>query len=105
MEAGQSGVCPDRFGIVRNVEFFVKSAQVGSSIYEPSWGQLIRIHVSNLLLLVPEEDQDASETKACVVRADDKTEDHAVGAGKDAELPGEATSREDDEENGAKVPM
>ena len=44
-------VYPDRFGIVRNVEFFVKSAQVGSSIYEPSGGQLIRRHVSNLLLL------------------------------------------------------
>ena len=64
----------DRFGNVRNVEVFVKSAQDGSSIYEPSGGQLIRRHVSNLLLLVPEEDQDASETKACVERADDKTE-------------------------------
>ena len=80
-------VSPDRFGNVRNVEILVKPAQDGSRVYKPSGGQLLRRHVSNLLLLVPVEDQDASQ---------------AVEASKDAELSEEAVSRNDDEENRCK---
>ena len=74
-------VSPDRFGNVRNVEILVKPAQDGSRVYKPSGGQLLRRHVSNLLLLVPVEDQDASQ---------------AVEATK---LSGDAVRRNDDEEN------
>ena len=58
-------VYPDRFGNVRNVEVLVKPAEDGSIIYKPSGGQLIKRHVSNLLLLVPVEDQNAYQAKYC----------------------------------------
>ena len=73
-------VYPDRFGNVRNVEVLVKPAQDGSSIYKPSGGQLLRRHVNNLLLLVPVEEQDASQTKTSVERAEDKSKAVAVEA-------------------------
>ena len=50
-------VFPDRLGNVRNVEIVVKSLQDGSHHYVPSVGMRLRRHVSNILILVPVEDQ------------------------------------------------
>ena len=94
-------VYPDRFGNVRNVEVLVKPAQDGSSIYKPSGGQLIRRHVNNLLLLVPVEEQDTSQTKTSVERAEDKSKAVAVEATVDAQLLRDA-SRNDEEDNRCK---
>ena len=50
-------VFPDRLGNVRNVEIVVKSLQDRSHQYVPSVGMRLRRHVSNILILVPVEDQ------------------------------------------------
>ena len=81
-------VYPDRFGNVRNVEVMVKSAQDGTRTYEPTGGRLLRRHVSNLLLLVPAEDQDASQ---------------AVGTTKETELSGDAANRDNVDESRCKT--
>ena len=55
-------VFPDRFGNVRNVEVMVKPTQDGCPRYHPSGGQKLRRHVSNLVVLVPAEDQVTEDT-------------------------------------------
>ena len=52
-----SNVFPDEKGIVRNVEVKVVPTQTGSKNYKPVKPNYLQRHVSNLLVLVPAEDQ------------------------------------------------
>ena len=52
-----SNVFPDEKGVVRNVEVKVVPTQTGSKNYKPVKPNYLQRHVSNLLVLVPAEDQ------------------------------------------------
>ena len=48
---------PDEQKVVRNVEVKVVPAQTGSSEYKPVKPNYLKWHMSNLIVLVPAEDQ------------------------------------------------
>ena len=52
-----SSVFPDKHEVVRNVEVKVVPAQTGCSDYKPVKPNYLKRHVSNLIVLVPAEDQ------------------------------------------------
>ena len=54
-------VYPDNNGIVRNVEVAVSINTNGSAKYKPSSCNLLKRHVSNLLVLVPAESESDHE--------------------------------------------
>ena len=51
-------VYPDNKGIVRNVEVAVSTNNNGSVMYKPSSCNLLKRHVSNLIVLVPADESD-----------------------------------------------
>ena len=56
-----NNVYPDDKGIVRNVEVAVSNNNDGSVKYKPSSCNLLKRHVSNLLVLVPAEDNESEQ--------------------------------------------
>ena len=53
-----NSVSPDDSSKVRNVEVLVKPKQGGSKNYVPTKPVYLKRHVSNLVLLLPDEDRD-----------------------------------------------
>ena len=51
-------VFPDYKGLVRNVEVAVSTNTDGSAKYKPSNCNFLKRHVSNLIVLVPADDED-----------------------------------------------
>ena len=47
---------PDQHGVVRNVEVRASSKQDGSLTYKPHAANLLKRHVSNLVVIVPKDD-------------------------------------------------
>ena len=87
-------VFPDRFGNVRNVEVISKPVQDGSRKYEPSLGQRMRRHVSNLIVLVPAEDRCSGDGCSGVrvdlgehTQEEDEASDVLRGSGGSVSLP------------------
>ena len=50
---------PDEKGVVRNVEVRASSKQDGSKLYKPHAPNFLKRHVSNLVVLVPKDEDDA----------------------------------------------
>ena len=67
-----TSVVPDKSGVVRNVEVKAKPKQNGSVDYMPSTSLFLKRHVSNLVVLVPLEEQKTCELKDLNSENDDK---------------------------------
>ena len=51
-------VSPDQHGVVRNVEVAVSQNSNGSVVYKPSNLSYLKRHVSNLIVIVPADDNE-----------------------------------------------